>query len=46
MHEVLTEHLPDAGPDEPDSRHVQISDLNQLLQAELSWIDIVVQLLV
>ena len=44
MDEMLAEHLPDAGPDEPDSRHIQVSDFNQLLKTELSRVHIIVQL--
>ena len=44
MHEVLTQHLPDPGPHEPDSGHVEVSDLNQCLQTELSCVNRVIEL--
>ena len=44
MHEVLAQHLPDPGPHEPDSGHVEVSDLNQRLQTELSRVDRVIEL--
>ena len=44
MHEVLTQHLPDPGPHESDSSHVEVSDLNQRLQTELSRVDRVIEL--
>ena len=44
MHKVLTQHLPDPCPHEPDSRHIQVSDFNQLLKTELSRVHIIVQL--
>jgi len=31
LDEVLTEHLPDFGPNEPDSRHIQIGDFDNCL---------------
>ena len=44
MHEVLTQHLPDPGPHEPDSGHVEVSYLNQCLQTELSRVYRVIEL--
>ena len=35
-HEVLTEHLPYLGPNEPDPRHVQVCHLHDGLQTELA----------
>ena len=44
MHKVLTQHLPDPGPHEPDSGHVEVGDLDKCLQAELSRVDRVIEL--
>ena len=36
MDKVLAEHLPNSGPNESNTGHVQISYFNQSLQTELS----------
>jgi hypothetical protein len=45
MDEVFTEHLPNTGPDESDSSHVEVSYLDKGLQTELSGVYSVIQLL-
>lgn len=45
MHKMLTQHLPNARPDEPNASHVEVCYFNQSLQAELARIDSISQLL-
>ena len=42
---VLAEHLPDPGPNEPDSGHVQVCDLDKGLQTKLARVDCISQFL-
>jgi len=45
MHKMLTQHLPNTGPDKPDSSHVKVCYFYQSLQAELARIDSISQFL-
>ena len=36
MNKVLAEHLPDSGPDKPDTSHIEVCDFNEGLQAKFS----------
>ena len=42
--EMLTQHLPDFGPHEPDSCHVQIGNKHKSLETELARLNWVLQL--
>ena len=44
VNEVLRQHLPNPCPHESDPSHVEVGDLHELLQAELSGVDGFVEL--